>query len=116
MKIHYPRYLCFAVPGCVTLAYLVLLGINGVSDETWKRTFPLSLLLLFPFVIAYAGGVLLPVVAMVWGLISIFLRFEGERPIKAGIILLLISFISVCVFISARDSLTNLPIPAPNAP
>jgi hypothetical protein len=92
------------------------MGINSVSDETWERTFPLSALLLIPFIVAYVGGVLFPILAMLWGLISIFVRFEGKKPVWAGIVLLIISFVSVGVFVDALSALTNLPTRPPQTP
>lgn len=105
----HPKYFCILVPIFNVVAYLVLTGIDGISDSTWEKGFPLSTIFLIPFILAYSGGILFPLGTILWALTSMFLKFDGKRPTGSALFLIVISFISAGIFIDAIDSLTNLP-------
>jgi hypothetical protein len=80
MRYLHPKLLCLVVPALVVIAYLVLVGVNYLFVSILMEFFPLSALILIPFAIGFAGGFIVPVLAMLWALVCFFLRFDGKTP------------------------------------
>ena len=111
MRYLHPKLLCLVVPALVVIAYLVLVGVNDFPNHLIEKLFPLSALILIPFAIGFAGGFLVPVLAMLWALVCFFLRFDGKRPVLFAVLLIVISFISAALFGESIAKLSNLPLP-----
>jgi hypothetical protein len=113
MRYLHPKLLCLVVPALVVIAYLVLVGVNDFPNPLIEKFFPLSALILIPFAIGFAGGFIVPVLAMLWALVCFFLRFDGKRPVLFAVLLIIISFISASLFGESIAKLSNLPLTPP---
>jgi hypothetical protein len=113
MRYLHPKLLCLVVPALVVIAYLVLVGVNYLFVSILMEFFPLSALILIPFDIGFAGGLIVPVLAMLWALVCFFLRFDGKRPVLFAVLLIIISFISASLFGESIAKLSNLPLTPP---
>ena len=114
MRYLHPKLLCLVVPALVVIAYLVLVNVNYLLVSIlMEKLFPLSILFLVPFAIGFAGGFIVPVLAMLWALVCFFLRFDGKRPVLFAVLLIIISFISASLFGESIAKLSNLPLTPP---
>lgn len=115
MRYFHPKLWCLLTPLLLGLAYLLLLGVNNVPNEVIERTFPLSMLILFPFVLGYTGGPLVALASMLWAVACCFIRFDGNRPVRYALLLFVVSFMASGIFGNAVRKLNHLPLPPPRS-
>ena len=115
MRFLHPKLWCLLTPLLLGLAYLLLLGVNCFPVEWIRWTFPLSILILIPFVIGYTGGALVVLASMLWAIGCCFIRFDGRRPVRYALLLLAVSFMASGIFGNAVRKLDNLPLPPPRS-
>jgi hypothetical protein len=113
MRFFHPKLWCLLTPLLLVVADLLLLGVNNVPDEVIRRTFPLSMFILFPFVLGYTGGPLVALASMLWAVACCFIRFEGKRPVRYALLLFVVSFVASGIFGDAVRKLNHLPLPPP---
>lgn len=111
MKILSPSRLCLFVPALLAAIYIVIAALCSLPEGFVERRFPLNVFLILQIGLLFFLGMVIPVLAMLWGAVCCFIKVDERRQVGASLMLVVVSFFSVIVFGSFISRLENFPIP-----